>query len=137
MYVPALLKRTIFMGIYPHATSLYHERTKAERGIAMFSVDKFQHPRKQTRCNEFIPCSNNICQIVKRFRSFTTPAIPIFLPKSPYQRSVDGSYPSGKESGRHRHCDVIKDDPISLYLMLMTSNIRYAFKCHGFNQSAV
>ena len=57
-------------GIYPHAASQYHARPKAKRGIAMLSVDKFPYPRKQTRGNEFIPCSNNICDILKRFRSF-------------------------------------------------------------------
>ena len=44
-------------GIYPHAASHYHARPKAKRGIAMLSVDKFPYPRKQTRGNEFIPCS--------------------------------------------------------------------------------
>ena len=62
-------------GIYPHAASQYHARPKAKRGIAMLSVDKFPYPRKQTRGNEFIPCSNNICDILKRFRSFKIPAI--------------------------------------------------------------
>ena len=57
-------------GIYPHAASQYHARPKAKRGIAMLIVDKFPYPRKQTRGNEFIPCSNNICDILKRFRSF-------------------------------------------------------------------
>ena len=58
------------MGIYPHAASQYHARPKAKHGIAMLSVDKFPYPRKQTRGNEFIPCSSNICDILKRFRSF-------------------------------------------------------------------
>ena len=39
-------------GIHPHAASQYHARPKAKRGIAMLSVDKFPHPRKQTRGNE-------------------------------------------------------------------------------------
>ena len=60
-------------GIYPHAASQYHARPKeAKRGIAMLSVDKFPYPRKQTRGNEFIPYSNNIRDILKRFRSFKT-----------------------------------------------------------------
>ena len=86
-------------GIYPHAASQYHARPKAKRGIAMLSVDKFPYPRKQTRGNEFIPCSNNICDILKRFRSFKIPAITLIWPKSSYKHSVTRSYRSGKESG--------------------------------------
>ena len=82
--------------IYPHAASQYHARPKAKRGIAMLSVDKFPYPRKQTRGNEFIPCSNNICDILKRFRSFKIPAITLIWPKSPYKHSVTRSYRSGK-----------------------------------------
>ena len=66
----------------------------------MLSVDKFPYPRQQTRGNEFIPCSNNICDILKRFRSFKIPAITLIWPKSPYKHSVTRSYRSGKESGR-------------------------------------
>ena len=87
-------------GIYPHAASQYHVRPKAKRGIAMLSVDKFPYPRKQTRGNEFIPCSNNICDILKRFRSFKIPAITLIWPKSSYKHSVTRSCRSGKESGR-------------------------------------
>ena len=87
-------------GIYPHAALQYHARPKAKRGIAMLSVDKFLYPRKQTRGNEFIPCSNNICDILKRFRSFNITAITWIWPKSLYKHSVTRSYRSGKESGR-------------------------------------
>ena len=87
-------------GIYPHAASQYHARPKAKRGIAMLRVDKFPYPRKQTRGNEFIPCSNNICDILKRFRSFKIPAITLIWPKSSYKHSVTRSYRSGEESGR-------------------------------------
>ena len=87
-------------GIYPHAASQYHARPKAKRGIAMLSVDKFPYPRKQTRGNEFIPCSNNICDILKRFRSFKITAITLIWPKSPYKHSVTRSYRSSKEKGR-------------------------------------
>ena len=66
----------------------------------MLSVDKFPYPRKQTRGNEFIPCSNNICDILKRFRSFKFPAITLIWSKSPYKHNVTRSYRSGKESGR-------------------------------------
>ena len=88
------------MGIYPHAASQYHARPKSMRGIAMLSVDKFPYLRKQTRGNEFIPFSNNICDILKRFRSFKIPAITLIWPKSSYKHSVTRSYRSGKESGR-------------------------------------
>ena len=87
-------------GIYPHAASQYHARPKAKRGIAMLSVDKFPYPRKQTRGNVFIPCSNNICDILKRFRCFKIPAITLIWPKSSYKHSVTMSYRSGKKSGR-------------------------------------
>ena len=69
-------------GIYPHAALQYNARPKAKRGIAMLNVDKLPYPRKQTRGNEFIPCSNNICDILKRFRSFKIPAITLICPKS-------------------------------------------------------
>ena len=121
-------------GIYPHAALQYHARPKAKRGIAMLSVDKFPYPWKQTRGNEFIPCSNNICDILKRFRSFKIPAITLIWPKSLYKHTVTRSYRSGKESGRrgrNRHCDVINDVPLSLYLTLMTSNMRYGSISHG------
>ena len=87
-------------GIYPHAASQCHARPKAKRGIAMLSVDKFPYPRKQTRGNEFIPWPNNICDILKRLRSFEITAITLIWPKSPYKHSATGSYRSGKESGR-------------------------------------
>ena len=88
------------MWIYPHAASQYHTRPKAKLGIAMLSVNKFPYPRKQTRGNEFIPCSNNICDILKCFYSFKRSAITLMWPKSPYKHSVTQSYRSGKESGR-------------------------------------
>ena len=100
--------------IYPHAASQYHARPKAKRGIAMLSVNKFPYPRKQTRGNEFIPCSNNICDILKSFHSFKIPDVTLIWPKSPYKHSVTRSYRSGKEScgGRNRHCDNINDVPL-------------------------
>ena len=74
--------------IYPHAASQYHTRPKAKRRIAMLSVDKFPYPRPQTRGNEFIQCSNNICDILKRFRSFKISAITLIWPKSSYKQRV-------------------------------------------------
>ena len=121
-------------GIYPHAASQYHARPKAKRGIAMLIVDKFPYPRKQTRGNEFIPCSNNICDILKRFRSFKIPAITLIWPKS----SIINTVLLGRtvavrkaDGGWNRHCDVINDVPLSLYLTLMTSNVRYGSIFHG------
>ena len=38
--------------------------------------------------------------ILKRFRSFKIPAIPLIWPKSPHKHSVTRSYRSGKESGQ-------------------------------------
>ena len=59
-------------GIYPHAASQYHARPKAKRGNAMLSVEKFLYPRKQTKGDEFIRCSNDGCHTIKRFRRFET-----------------------------------------------------------------
>ena len=63
-------------GIYPHAASQYHARPKTKRGIAMLSMDKFPYPRMPTMGNEFIPCSNDVCQILKRFHGFKISDIP-------------------------------------------------------------
>ena len=82
------------MGIYPHAASQYHARPKANRGIAILSVDKFLYPRKHTRGNEFIPCLSHSKTL--------TPHSPIAA-----ARKVD--------RGRDRQCDVINDVP-SLFL---------------------
>ena len=102
--IPYIISYPLFAdadtGIYPHPASQYHARPKAKRGIAMLSVDKFPYPRKQ-RGIEFIPCSNNIYDILNRFCSFKVPAITLIWPKSPYKHhSVTRSYRSGKESGR-------------------------------------
>ena len=114
-------------GIYSHAASQYHARPKAKRGIAMLSVDKFPYPRKQTRGNEFIPCSNKICDILKRFHSFKISAITLIWPKSSYKHSVTRSYRSGEESGRRSESPLWRHQWRSfvLYLTLMTSNVRY------------
>ena len=65
-------------GIYPHAASQYYD--------AMLSVGKFPYPRQQTRGSEFIPCSNNIYDILKRFRSLKIRAITLIWPKSPHKQ---------------------------------------------------
>ena len=106
---------------------------KAQHGIAMVSVDKFLYPRNQTRCNKFIPCSYDVCQIMKHFCSFKS-QIPlvsglnhrintVLLGRIAAARKMDG--------GLHRYCDVINNAPLSLYFTLMTSNMRYVFILHG------
>ena len=87
-------------GIYPHAASQYHAQPKARRGIAMLGVDRFPYPHQQTKCNKFILCSNDVCQILKRFRSFKISDTPFIWPKSLYEHSVARSHHSGKERGR-------------------------------------
>ena len=73
-------------GIHPLAASQYHARPKAKRGIAMLNVGKFPYPRQQVRGNEFIPCSNNVCQILKRFRSWKISDTHFIWPKSSYKQ---------------------------------------------------
>ena len=65
--------------ISPPAASQYQARPKVKRGIAMLSAEKLPYPRKQTRVNEFIPCSNNVCHNLKRFCSLKNiPAVTLF-----------------------------------------------------------
>ena len=87
-------------GIYPHAASQYHARTKTKGGIAMLRVDKFPYPVKQTKGNERIPYSNDVCHILKCFRNFKISAIPSIWSKYSYQHSVTRSHRNGKENGR-------------------------------------
>ena len=67
-------------GIYPHAASQNHARPKAMRGIAMLRADKFPYPRAK----EFIPCSNDVRQILKRFRSYKISDTFFIWPKPSY-----------------------------------------------------
>ena len=71
---PQWVNYTLFAGadtrIYTYAASQNHVRPKAKRGIAMLGMDKFPLPQKQTRGNEFIPCSKDVCHILKCFRIF-------------------------------------------------------------------
>ena len=107
--------------------SQYHTRPKAKRGIAMLSVDKFPYLRKQTRGNEFIPCSNNICDILKRFRSFKIPAI---WPKSPYKHSVTRSYRSGKESGRRSESPLWRHQWRSFVFISHADDVKREIRLH-------
>ena len=79
------------VGIYTHAASKYHARSKAKRGIAMLSVDKFP------RGTEFISCSNNFCHVVKRFPSFDISDTTVIWPKSLCKHSVARSHRSDKK----------------------------------------
>ena len=117
-------------GIYPHTASQYHARPKAKRGIAMLSVDKFPYPRKQTRGNEFIPCSNNICDILKRFRSFKIPAITLIWPKSSYKHSVTRSYRSGKESGRRSESPLWRHQWRSFVFISHADDVKREIRLH-------
>ena len=117
-------------GIYPHAASQYHARPKAKRGIVMLSVDKFPYLRKQTRGNEFIPCSNNICDILKRFRSFKIPAITLIWPKSLYKHSVTRSYRSGKESGRRSESPLWRHQWRSFVFISHADDVKREIRLH-------
>ena len=117
-------------GIYPHAASQYHARPKAKRGIAMLSVDKFPYPRKETRGNEFIPCSNNICDILKHFRSFKIPAITLIWPKSPYKHSVTRPYRSGKESGRRSESPLWRHQWRSFVFISHADDVKREIRLH-------
>ena len=117
-------------GIYPHAASQYHARPKAKRGIAMLSVDKFPYPRKQIRGNEFIPCSNNIYDILNHFRSFKIPAVTLIWPKSPYKHSVARSYRSGKESGRRSESPLWRHQWRSFVLISHDDDVKREIRLH-------
>ena len=117
-------------GIYPHAASQYHARPKAKRGIVMLSVDKFPYPRQQTRGNEFIPCSNNICDILKRFRNFKIPAITLIWPKSSYKHSVTRSYRSGKESGRRSESPLWRHQWRSFVFISHADDVKREIRLH-------
>ena len=85
------------VGNYPHAPSQYHARSKALR---YYDAEcGFPYPRTQTRGKVCIPCANDVCHFLKRFRSFKIPAIPLTQPKSSYKYGVTRSHRSGKENG--------------------------------------
>ena len=117
-------------GIYPHAAWQYHARPKAKRGIAMLGVDKFPYPRKQTRGNEFIPCSSNICDILKHFRSFKIPAITLIWPNSSYKHSVTRSYRSGKESGRRSESPLWRHQWRSFVFISHADDVKREIRLH-------
>ena len=108
--------------IYPHATSQYYARSKAKRGVAMLSVDKFPYPRKQTRGNEFITCSNDVCHILKQLPQLKRLSRPIIVTRSQRQ-----------EKGTAVVIAIVTSSVMYffLYLTLMTSNVRYVYIHHG------
>ena len=105
-------------GIYPHAASQYHARPKAKRGIAML------------RGNEFIPCSNNIYDILNRFRSFKISAITLIWPKSPYKHSVTRSYRSGKENGRQSESPLWRHQWRSFVFISHADDVKREIRLH-------
>ena len=117
-------------GIYRHLASQYHARRKAKRGIAMLSVYKFPYPRKQTRGNEFIPCLNNNCDILKRFRSFKIPAFTLIWPKSSYKHSVTRSDRSGKESGQRSESPLWRHQWRSFVFISHADDVKNEIRLH-------
>ena len=118
-------------GIYPHLASQYHAWPSAARGIAMLREDKFPYPRKQTRGNEFIPCSNNICDILKRFRGFKIPVIILIWPKSSYKHSVTRSYRSGNERGRRSESPLWRHQWRSFVLISHADDVKREIRLHN------
>ena len=55
------------MGIYQHITLQYQVLLMAKHCIVMLNVDKFLYPWKQTGVGELIPCSDDVCQMLKHF----------------------------------------------------------------------
>ena len=114
-------------GIYPHAASQYHARPKAKCGIVMLSVDKSTYPCQQTKDNEFIPCSNDVYHVSAALKLQLSP---LFCQN---HRINDRISAARKVVGdRDCHCDVINDVPFPLYVVLMTSNVRYVSLLHGY-----
>ena len=120
-------------GIYPHAASQYHAWPSAARGIAMLRVDKFPYPRKQQGITN-LSHAQTIFMTFWNVSAALNPQLSHLSGLNYRINSVTRSYRSGKESGRrgrNRNCDVINDVPLSLYLTLMTSNVRYGSIFHG------
>ena len=119
-------------GIYLHGVSQYHARPKAKRSIMMLSVDEFPYSRKKTRGNEFISCSNDGSHILHVSAALKSQLSLLSGLNHHINTMLLGHIaPARKLDGRDRHCDVINDVPFSLYLTLMTSNVRYVSILHG------
>ena len=84
-------------------------RPKAMRGVAMASVDTFLYPRKQTSGHEFIPCSNDVCHVPKRFRVFKSPIIHLIWTNHRINTMLLGRIAAARDvdGNRDRHCDAI------------------------------
>ena len=128
LVTPCLLTRIREFIHTQHRNTTRGRRPK--RCIAMLSVDKFPYPRKQTRGNGFIPCSNNICDILKRFRSFKIPAITLIWPKSSYKHSVTRSYRSGKESGRRSELPLWRHQWRSFVFISHADDVKREIRLH-------
>ena len=95
----------------------------------MLSLDKFPYPRKQTRGNEFIPCSIDACYFLKRVHSFRILAIALISPNSLYKQSVSRSHHCGKQIARIGIPSVRSSvASLCVYCMLMTSNGLYILR---------
>ena len=62
-------------------------------------MDKFPYTRKQTKANEFIQWSSDLCHILKLFHNLNIPAIPFIWLKQSYKHSVTRSHRSSKGGG--------------------------------------
>ena len=91
----------------------------------MVSVDKFSYSRKQTKGSEFIPCSNDVYPKHKSLKAVFKAQVShkFDLNHCTMRRRI--AAPQEVANGRNRHCDVVSDVPLCLYLTLMASNGRY------------
>ena len=86
--------------------------------------------RKQTRGNEFIPCSNNICDIRKGLHSFKIPTITLIWPESPYKYSVTKSYRSGNKSGRRSESPLWRHQRRSFVFISHADDVKCEIRLH-------
>ena len=91
---------------------------------------KFPYSRQQTRGNEFIPCSNKICDILKRFITFKIPATTLIWPKSPCKHSVTQPYHSGKESGRRSESPMWRHQWRSFVLISHADDVKHEIRLY-------
>ena len=103
---------------------------------------------KQTMCNEFIPCSHDVCHTLKHFCGFKIPPLTFIWPKSSYKHTVTRSPHRGKESGqrsklplwRHQwcsfffipHADDVKRETRTFFHVCNQSEARISTE-HGIN----
>ena len=114
---------------YPLFASQYHARPKAKHGIAMLSVDKFllcirgskQRVTDLSHAQTIFVICWNVSAALKSQLSYWSGRNhrinTVLLARTPVVRKTDG--------GQNRHCDVINDVPLSLYLTLIKCEIRF------------